>query len=123
MIPTTSPVTLEAVMGPIQYLQEQRGLAADIEAGAKGSDPQSVYTPYATALRDDESTFVYGATTWPSLLLMQKEAEAQGEKRINGRHHCRRAARPAGERAPRCGAREWPGARCCRADGAVDRDR
>ncbi|GLX02662.1 ABC transporter substrate-binding protein [Microtetraspora sp. NBRC 16547] len=80
LVPTTAAAYSQAVISQIRNLEQKYNLAADIEAGANGRDPQSAYTPAATTMRDKKSTFGYGAATWPSFLLMQKEAAVQGAK-------------------------------------------
>ncbi|MFI0406843.1 ABC transporter substrate-binding protein [Actinomadura sp. 3N508] len=78
LVPTTAAAYSQAVISQIRNLEQTYGLAADIEAGANGKDPQSAYTPAATTMRDKKSTFGYNASTWPSFLLLQKEAAVQG---------------------------------------------
>ncbi len=82
IVANTSPTTVESVMPLYQYMQDVQGIVADAEAGAKGTDPQSHYTPYATALRDSQSNFVFNSATFPSFLQFRNEAAAQGDDSV-----------------------------------------
>jgi ABC-type branched-subunit amino acid transport system substrate-binding protein len=81
-IANTSPATIQPVMGPIRYMQNEQGLTADLEIGAKGTDTQDHYTPAGTTIRDKKSTFVFNTATFPSFLLLKKEAKAQGDDSV-----------------------------------------
>jgi ABC-type branched-subunit amino acid transport system substrate-binding protein len=81
-IANTSPATIQPVMGPIRYMQNEQGLKADLEIGAKGTDTQDHYTPAGTTIRDKKSTFVFNTATFPSFLLLKKEAKAQGDDSV-----------------------------------------
>lgn len=81
LVANTTPATVAGVMPMVRHLQEV-GLSADAEAGASGSDPQSHYTPYATTLADEESTFVLNTASFPSFLTFRREAAAQGDDSV-----------------------------------------
>ena len=63
-------------MPGIQELRHQ-GLSGKV-VGARGSDPQSAYTPYVQEIKQSGAQFVYNVATFPSFLLLQSEAKAQG---------------------------------------------
>jgi substrate-binding family protein len=81
LVANTSPSIVAASVPLVEALQDV-GLDADVEAGAAGSDPQSHYTPYAAALADEQSTFVYSTATFPSFLLFRREAASQGDDSV-----------------------------------------
>jgi Periplasmic binding protein len=72
----TSPAYLDVVMPQVQEMRAQ-GLTGDVH-GAKGSDPQSAYTPAVQKMKAAGAQFVFNNATFPSFLQLQAEAAAQG---------------------------------------------
>ena len=72
----SSPAYLEIVMPQVVEMQAQ-GLSGDVH-GAKGSDPQSAYTPAVAKMKATGAQFVFNNATFPSFLQLQAEAAAQG---------------------------------------------
>jgi len=81
LVANTSPSVVAASM-PLVRALEDAGLAADVEAGAAGTDPQSHYTPFAATLADEQSSFVYNTATFPSFLQFRREAASQGDDSV-----------------------------------------
>jgi ABC-type branched-subunit amino acid transport system substrate-binding protein len=82
VVANTSPATAQSVMPGFRAMETLQGLKADQEVGAKGSDPQSHYTPFATTIHDKKSNFVVNTATFPGFILLRKEAAAQGDSSV-----------------------------------------
>jgi ABC-type branched-subunit amino acid transport system substrate-binding protein len=81
LVANTTPATVAGIMPVIRHMQDV-GLRADAEAGASGRDPQSHFTPYATTLADEQSTFVFNSASFPTFLTFRREAVAQGDDSV-----------------------------------------
>jgi ABC-type branched-subunit amino acid transport system substrate-binding protein len=79
---TTSPAVQQATIPGMRYMQDAQGLTADAEVGAKGSDTQSHYTPFAATINDEGSQFVLSNTTFPGFILLRREAASQGDDSV-----------------------------------------
>lgn len=78
LLPTTSPGLTASQMPGFRVMQEQFGLTADLESGARGTDTQSHFTPMTTAMKEAGSEFVYSVPSFQSFLSLHEEAMIQG---------------------------------------------
>jgi hypothetical protein len=77
IIPTDLPSTISSSMPGFRYSQ-QLGIKKDAEFGASGLSPQSAYTPFVQAMKNDKSTYARNGLDYKGTVYMRKEAQAQG---------------------------------------------
>lgn len=73
----STPGILEVTLPPVQEMRSKQGLPGAL-VGVKGSDPQATYTPIVKRIQQSGAKFVYNIATFPSFVLLQSEAKAQG---------------------------------------------
>src|SRR5713101_4058169 len=77
MVPGDLPSTTASSM-PIIESQRQAGFTFDDLLKVSSRDTQAAFTPRVQSVKDHASNFVFGGTNDTGLILMRKEAKAQG---------------------------------------------
>ncbi|MCM2389638.1 ABC transporter substrate-binding protein [Streptomyces albipurpureus] len=83
VIANTSPATVQAIVPLYTMLQEKQGFTADLQTGAKGSDPKTHYTPMAQTMKDKKSKFALSSMSFPGFILLRQEAATQGVNSVD----------------------------------------
>jgi len=81
LVPSDLPSTI-AASTPLFALDKNAGIKADAEFGVSTLSPQSAYTPYIQAIKNNKSTFARNGADYVSYVSLRKEAQVQGANTV-----------------------------------------
>ncbi len=77
VVPADLPSTISSSMPGFRYSQEL-GIKLDKEFGASGLSPQSAYTPFVQAIKDNKATYARVGLDYSGTVHLRKESLVQG---------------------------------------------